>query len=66
MVVAGPVRPPPDLEAVDVLCHLALAARGLGCRVRLLDVEPALRELLVLAGIDEQQLEPLDDDGVLR
>ena len=44
---------PPDVEAVEELCRLALAAGRLGCRVRLVDVEPALRDLLVLAGVDE-------------
>jgi RNA polymerase sigma-70 factor (ECF subfamily) len=52
-VVARPEPPPLDLEAVDELCRLALAAGRLGCRVLLVDVEPALREVLVLAGVDE-------------
>ncbi len=43
----------PDLEAVDELFRLALAAGRLGCRVLLVDVDPALRDLLVLAGADE-------------
>lgn len=42
----------PDVAAVDELCRLALAARRLGCRVQLLDVEPDLRNLLRMAGVD--------------
>lgn len=41
------------MAAVDELCRLALAAHRLGCRVQLLDVEPDLRDLLVLAGVDD-------------
>lgn len=51
--VTGAQRVPPDVEAVDELCRLALAAGRLGCRVRLVDVDPALHDLLVLAGVDE-------------
>lgn len=51
--VTGAQRVPPDAEAVDELCRLALAAGRLGCRVRLVDVDPALHDLLVLAGVDE-------------
>ena len=52
-VVAGPEAVRPDLEAVDELCRLAVAAGRLGCRVLLVDVDPALHDLLVLAGVDE-------------
>jgi hypothetical protein len=41
-----------ELDDVDELCRLALVARRLGCGVMLRDVEPDLRELLVLAGVD--------------
>jgi hypothetical protein len=41
-----------DLDAVDELCRMALAAVRLGCRVTLVDVDAGLRELLVLAGVD--------------
>lgn len=44
---------PPDLEVVDELCRLAVAAGRLGCRVLLVDVDPALRDLLLIAGVDE-------------
>lgn len=47
----------PDLEAVEELCRLALAAGRLGCRVLLVDVDPALQDLLVLAGVDEVLLD---------
>lgn len=43
---------PLDLDAVDELCRLALAAARLGCRVRLVDVDPGLRDLIVLAGVE--------------
>ncbi len=46
-------RAAPDLAAVDELCRLAVAARRLGCRVRLTDVDPALAELLELAGVGD-------------
>jgi hypothetical protein len=46
-----------------VLCRLALAARRLGCRVRLLDVAPALRDLLVLAGASDLLLDESCDGG---
>lgn len=47
----------PDMAAVDELCQLALAAHRLGCRVQLLDVEPDLRDLLELAGVDHLLLD---------
>lgn len=53
MIVAAMEPVGPDVDAVDELCRLALAAGRLGCRVVLVDVEPALRGLLVLAGVDE-------------
>lgn len=51
--MAGPEPLPPDLEAVDELCRLAVAAGRLGCRVLLVDVDPALHDLLLIAGVDE-------------
>lgn len=42
-----------DLEAVDELCRLAVAARRLGCTVHLADVDPDLRALIDLAGVDD-------------
>jgi hypothetical protein len=41
-----------DLRSVDELCRLVLAARRLGCRVHLSGVDPELRGLLALAGVD--------------
>ena len=61
-----------DMAAVDELCRLALAANRLGCRVQLVDVEPCLRELLVLAGVDDLLVDvgpasnPTADPGDLR
>lgn len=42
----------PSLRAVDELCRLALAARRLGCRVRLEGASDELRSMLDLAGVD--------------
>ncbi len=61
-------------EAVDELCRLAQVAQRLGCRVRLVDVEPDLRDLLELAGVDDLLLHPgstetpgsATDEGDLR
>ncbi len=50
--------PAPDLGAVDELCRLALVAERLGCRIRILDATPDVRDLLVLAGVDELLLDP--------
>ncbi len=50
--MAGP-EPTLDIEAIDELCRLAVHTGRLGCRVRLVDVSPALRDLLELAGVDD-------------
>lgn len=47
-----------SVEDVDELCRLALAANRLGCRVRLVDVDADLRDLLALAGVDRLLLDP--------
>jgi hypothetical protein len=56
-----------DLAAVDGLARLALAARRLGCAIRLQDADPDLVELLALVGLagevvgepeDREQLGP--------
>ena len=52
-----PAPTPCRLEAVDELCRLALIAGRLGCRVLLVDVDPGLRELLLLAGVSDVLLE---------
>jgi hypothetical protein len=41
----------PDLGAVDEVARLALLAARIGGRIELVDVTPALRELLELAGL---------------
>jgi len=56
-VATEPEPPAPDLAAIDVLCRLVLAASRLGCRVHLVDVDPRLHDLLVLAGVDSSLLE---------
>jgi hypothetical protein len=43
----------PDLALVDALARLQLAARRLGCSIRLHDPCEELRELLELAGLAE-------------
>jgi hypothetical protein len=42
-----------DLQAVDQLCRLAVAARRLGCRIHLADADADLRALIDLAGVDD-------------
>lgn len=42
-----------NLEAVDELCRLAVAARRLGCRIHLTYADPELRALIDLAGVDD-------------
>ena len=41
----------PDLRAVDEVARLELLTARLGGRIQLIDVAPALRELLELAGL---------------
>jgi anti-anti-sigma regulatory factor len=40
-----------DLDAIETLARLALTARRLGCRIRLENAPPALREVLALVGL---------------
>ena len=40
-----------DVAAVDALAHLALAARRLGCAIRLDEADPDLVGLLALVGL---------------
>lgn len=42
-----------DAVAVDALARLQLAARRRGCRVRLRNCSPALRELVALMGLED-------------
>jgi ABC-type transporter Mla MlaB component len=41
----------PDAVTVDALARLQLAAKGYGCRVRLVNATPALRELVAFMGL---------------
>ncbi|MDQ7910232.1 STAS domain-containing protein [Phytohabitans sp. ZYX-F-186] len=43
----------PDARTVDVLARLQLAARRLGCVIRLYGAHPRLRDLLQLTGLSE-------------
>ncbi len=43
----------PDLAVVDELARLQLAARRVGCSIRLRDAPPALSRLLDLLGLGE-------------
>jgi hypothetical protein len=43
----------PDLVAVNHLARLALAARRLGCAIRLVDPDPELLGLLAFVGLAE-------------
>lgn len=55
----------PDLDAVDDLCRLAVAAGRLGCRVHLDEAGPELWSLLELAGVTDvlQRCPALPLDG---
>jgi hypothetical protein len=44
---------PTDLSTVDVVARVALAARRLGCAIRLHDPDPDLVGLLALVGLAE-------------
>ncbi|MEU5977173.1 STAS domain-containing protein [Streptomyces sp. NPDC047315] len=53
---------PADLVAVEAVARLHLTARRHGCRLRLHDVRPELRELLHLVGLGSlaEAAEPQD------
>ena len=64
-VAAWPLAGRPDLEAVDALARLALAARRLGCAIRLRDADPDLVGLLKLVGLAREVVgEPEDGEEV--
>jgi ABC-type transporter Mla MlaB component len=42
-----------DLEAIDAIARLALAAQRLGCALRLENASPDLRDLVALVGLAE-------------
>jgi ABC-type transporter Mla MlaB component len=58
-----------DLEEVDGLARLQLAARRAGCSIVLQDPDPELQELLLLSGLADvlptsrTELLPVDMDG---
>ena len=68
---AWPLAGRPDLAAVDELARLALAARRLGCVLRLRDADPALLDLLALVGLrgevvgEAEELEELGPEEVV-
>jgi ABC-type transporter Mla MlaB component len=43
----------PDAGTIDLLAHMQLTALRFGCRIRLRDVSPALRQLIAFSGLDE-------------
>jgi hypothetical protein len=43
----------PDLDAIDAVARLALAARRLGCGVRLENASPELHDLVAFVGLDD-------------
>ena len=43
----------PDAVTVDALCRLQLAARRIGCKVRLRRASPRLRELVAFMGLTD-------------
>ena len=43
----------PDAVTVDALCRLQLAARRLGCRVRLRNASDELRDLIAFMGLTD-------------
>lgn len=53
----------PDLGTVEALCALQLAARRLGCTVRVCDANERLRELIALAGLDDVLIDPPAGEG---
>lgn len=53
LVLGGTAGLRPDLALVDALARLQLAARRLGCSIRLRDASRELHELLDLAGLGD-------------
>ena len=43
----------PDLGTIHALCVLQLAAHRLGCTIRLYEPSSALRDLIVLVGLED-------------
>jgi ABC-type transporter Mla MlaB component len=55
-----------DLDAVDALARVALAARRLGCAIRLRDADPELLGLLGLVGLAREVVGEAEDGEELR
>ena len=47
----------PDLGTIHALCVLQLAAHRIGCTIRLYDPSSALRDLIVLVGLEDALLD---------
>jgi hypothetical protein len=47
----------PDLGTIHALCVLQLAAHRIGCTIRLYEPSSALRELIVLVGLEDALLD---------
>jgi ABC-type transporter Mla MlaB component len=47
----------PDLGTIHALCVLQLAAHRSGCTIRLYEPSSALRELIVLVGLEDALLD---------
>jgi hypothetical protein len=47
----------PDLGTIHALCVLQLAAHRLGCTIRLYEPSSALRDLIVLVGLEDVLLD---------
>ena len=55
-----------DLAAVDALARAALAARRLGCAIRVRDADPELLGLLALVGLTREVVGEAEDGEELR
>ncbi len=53
----------PDLGVVDCVARLMLLATRLGGHVVLRDVQPAVRELIELAGLPVEMIGPVEMEG---
>jgi hypothetical protein len=47
----------PDLGTIHALCVLQLAAHRIGCTIRVYEPSSALRELIVLVGLEDALLD---------
>ncbi|MEO5901642.1 MAG: hypothetical protein ABIR68_16160 [Ilumatobacteraceae bacterium] len=58
---APSVGDPAELALVDLLCRMQLMAMRLGCRIVVVEPTSELRDLIVLAGVDDVLLCPACD-----